>query len=139
MNSLILRSTTRVLIAVLLLLSIFLLLRGHNLPGGGFIGGLVGASAVALYAIAFGLDRARYALRVEPRNLAATGLAVAIASGLFAAFAGRPFLSGEWLFFSLGGDTVYVGTPLLFDIGVYLVVIGIVLTLVFALEERRGD
>lgn len=136
MNSLILRSTTRVLIAALLLLSIFLLLRGHNLPGGGFIGGLVGASAVALYAIAFGLERTRDALRVPPQRLAAVGLAIAVVSGLFAALAGRPYLSGEWIFLPLGGDVVYVGTPLLFDIGVYLVVIGIVLTMIFTLEER---
>ena len=135
MNSLILRNTTRLVIPLLLLVSLFLLLRGHNLPGGGFIGGLVGAGAVSLYAIAFGRENARSALRVSPRRLAALGLAIAIASGLVAAFRGQAYLTGQWATLKFAGDELKLGTPLLFDVGVYLVVIGVVLTMVFALEE----
>ena len=135
MNSVILRATTRLLIAVLLLLSVFLLLRGHNLPGGGFIGGLVAASAVALYAIAFGPARAYRVLPLPPQVVAAMGLAVALGAGLLAAFTGRPFLSGLWLTVYVGDVSYKLGTPLLFDVGVYLLVIGVVLTMLLALEE----
>ena len=135
MNSVILRSTTRVLIALLLLLSIFLLLRGHNLPGGGFIGGLVGGAAFALYSLSYGTAQSRYVLRFEPSLLIGSGLVCALVSGLVSALAQRAFLSGLWLELPLGTGKLKLGTPLIFDIGVYLVVIGVVLSMVFALEE----
>lgn len=133
-NSVILQTTTRVLIALLMLLSVFLLLRGHNLPGGGFIGGLVGAAAFALYGLSFGVGAARHVLRFPPALLLGVGLTVAATSGLLAALAGEPFLSGLWLELPLGGG-LKLGTPLLFDVGVYLVVIGVVLVMAFALED----
>lgn len=133
MTSVIVRSTTRVLIALLMLLSVFLLLRGHNVPGGGFIGGLVGAAAFALYAMSYGASAARYVLRVDPWLVIGVGLAVAVLSGFVAAFVGQAFLAGQWLELPVGG--LKIGTPLLFDIGVYLVVIGVVLKMIFALEE----
>ena len=65
-DSPIFRTAARLLMPLLLLFSVFLLLRGHNEPGGGFVGGLVAAAAFALYAIAFGTRRARQALVVSP-------------------------------------------------------------------------
>jgi multicomponent Na+:H+ antiporter subunit B len=135
-SSLILRTTTRLLIAVLLLFSLFLLLRGHDLPGGGFIGGLVAASALALYAIANGAEAAARLLRLEPRRIIGLGLVTAAGAGVLAAFAGRDFLTGLWWIFPAFGTEVKLSTPLLFDVGVYLVVIGVVLTMLFALEEH---
>jgi len=136
MSSLILRTTTRLLIAVLLLFSVFLLLRGHDLPGGGFIGGLVAASALALYAIAYGADAAARLLRLKPQRVIGLGLVAASAAGAMAALAGRDFLTGLWWIFPAFGTEVKLSTPLLFDVGVYLVVIGVVLTMLFALEEH---
>ncbi len=136
MNSIILRSATSLLIAVLLLFSVFLLLRGHDLPGGGFIGGLLAASAVALYAIAYGYAAAARLLRVPPQTLIGWGLAFGAGAGLLAAFQGQPFLTGQWLIFTLAGVEWKLSSPLVFDVGVYLVVVGVVLTMVFALEER---
>ena len=136
MSSLILRTTTRLLIAVLLLFSVFLLLRGHDLPGGGFIGGLVAASALALYAIAYGADAAARLLRLKPQRVIGLGLVTASAAGVMAALAGRDFLTGLWWIFPAFGTEVKLSTPLLFDVGVYLVVIGVVLTMLFALEEH---
>lgn len=136
MNSLILRTATRLLIAVLLLLSLFLLFRGHDLPGGGFIGGLVAAAAIALYAIAYGAEAAYGLLRLPPRTLMGVGLAAASVAGGLAAFAGAPFLTGLWWIRDIGPITVKLSTPLLFDVGVYLVVIGVVLTMLFSLEEH---
>ncbi len=131
MNSLILSTVARAVIALMVLFSLYLLMRGHNQPGGGFVGGLVAASALLLHAIANGVPATRRMLRVDPRAVAMIGIAVAIAAGLVAAFTDAPFLTGVWAF--PGG--IPLGTPLLFDVGVYLVVVGAVTTLVFALEE----
>ena len=135
LNSVILQTATRLLISLLLLLSVWLLLRGHNLPGGGFIGGLVGASACALYTIAYGVVKAKEALRLEPRLMIGLGLVVAVLSGFIALPFGDAFLAGEWLKFYVFGEEVKIGTPTIFDIGVYFVVIGVTLAMIFALEE----
>jgi len=138
MNSLILNAATRLLVSLLLVFSIYMLLRGHNLPGGGFIGGLIGATGFVLYAIAHGCQATRAALRVEPQNIAMTGLGIALLAGLSAGVMGQPFFTGQWLF--LGATETDKGLPissvLVFDIGVYLVVFGAILTLVLALEEE---
>ncbi len=136
-SSVILKTATRFFIALFMLLSIFLLLRGHNLPGGGFIGGLVGAAAFALYAIANGVSAARYALRISPGQLVGIGLLIAVVGGLLAGLSGRPFLSGEWIPLQFGAEELKLGSPLVFDVGVYLVVIGVVLQMMFNLEEAE--
>ena len=120
MNSVILMAGSRVLAGLLLIFSVYMLLRGHNLPGGGFIGGLIGATGFILQA-----------LRAPPQSIAVVGLGIALAAGALSAFAGDAFLTGQWLY--LAG--LPLSTVLVFDIGVYLVVFGAVLTLVFALEE----
>ena len=137
MISIILQSATRLIFTLLLLFAIFLLLRGHHEPGGGFIAGLVGAGAFVLYAIAYDVRRARHALRIEPRALIGAGLLGAGLSGVVSMFAGRPFLTGVWATWSaLGADAVKAGTPLVFDIGVCLTVIGVTLAIIFALAEE---
>lgn len=136
MTSVILRTTSRLLVGLLLLFSIFLLLRGHNEPGGGFIGGLVAASAFVLYGLAADEASVRYALRFDTRSFIAAGLLVAGASALFPLLLGLPFLTGVWGEFGLFGTTVELGTPVIFDIGVYLAVIGVALTIVLAMAEE---
>ncbi|MEL6585436.1 MAG: Na+/H+ antiporter subunit B [Pseudomonadota bacterium] len=137
-SSLIVRAATRVLVGLLLVFSLWMLLRGHNEPGGGFIGGLIGATGFILYAIAHGCSAARLALRLEPQTIAMVGLGVALAAGIFSTFFGDALFTGQWLF--LGAEEGEKGLPLsnilIFDIGVYLVVLGSVLTLVLALEEE---
>jgi multicomponent Na+:H+ antiporter subunit B len=135
MTSSILQTATRVLMPLLLLFAIFLLLRGHNQPGGGFVGGLVVAASFVLYSIAFGVDAARRALCVRPSTLLGAGLLVALVSGLPGVVAGRAFLTALWTTVVVGPGVVAVGTPLVFDIGVFLAVIGVVLTIVFTLAE----
>lgn len=137
MTSLILRTTTRLLFPLLLLLAVYLTLRGHNAPGGGFIGGLVAAGAFSLYLIAHGPERMRAALRVHPASLLGAGLLLALVAGLLPWYQGLPFLTGVWETFSIGwGEPIKQGTPLLFDLGVMLVVVGFTLTIVYALEEE---
>ena len=135
MMSTILQTATRVLMPLLLLFAVFLLLRGHNQPGGGFVGGLVVASSFVLYSIAFGVDAGRRALLVRPATLLGVGPLVALTSGLPAVFTGQPFMTAQWTEVSLGQTAVALGTPLVFDVGVFLAVIGVVLTIVFTLAE----
>jgi multicomponent Na+:H+ antiporter subunit B len=135
MTSLILRTATRFLMPLLLLFALFLLLRGHNAPGGGFVGGLVVAAAFVLYAIAYGVDASRRALLVDPSTLLGAGLLVALGSSIPAALAGRPFLTAMWTTIGTAPAAVDLGTPLVFDVGVFLAVIGVVLTIVFTLTD----
>ncbi|MBN2119227.1 MAG: Na+/H+ antiporter subunit B [Anaerolineales bacterium] len=138
MTSLILRTTTRYLTPLLLIFSVFLFLRGHNQPGGGFAGGLVAAAPFALFSIAFGAAEARRVLQVEPRWLIGVGLLAALASGVIGLLGGYPFLTGTWGYLKLPGFGVLdIGTPLFFDLGVYLAVIGVTLSIIFALEEAE--
>lgn len=134
MSSLILSTVARLVVAMMLVFSVFLLLRGHNEPGGGFLGGLVAAIGLILYLVAEGTQALRAALRVDPRSVAFVGLATSLAAGLFGLVAGAPFFTGLWT--TIGGYKV--GTPVLFDVGVYLVVVGGVIALVLALEEEIG-
>jgi multicomponent Na+:H+ antiporter subunit B len=134
-TSSILQTATRVLMPLLLLFAVFLLLRGHNQPGGGFVAGLVVASSLVLYSIAFGVDAGRRALLVTPATLLGAGLLVALTSGLPAVIAGRSFMTALWTEVPFGPTSVAIGTPLVFDAGVFLAVIGVVLTIVFTLAE----
>ena len=131
MTSLILRIATRVLMPLLLLYGMFLLLRGHNAPGGGFAGGLVVAAAYALHSFAFGVIAARRALLVDPSRLIGTGLLFALGSGLLPLCLENPFLHRCGSIPAMG-----IGTPTLFDPGVFLVVIGVVTTMTFTLVEE---
>ena len=135
MTSSILQTAVRLLIPLLLLFAVFLTLRGHHQPGGGFVGGLVVAASFVLYSIAFSVDAARRALLVRPSTLLGTGLLVALVSGLPAVLAGQPFMTAIWTTIPTGLTTLAVGTPLVFDVGVCLAVIGVVLTIVFTLAD----
>ncbi len=141
MTSAILQTATRVLMPLLLLFAAFLLLRGHNEPGGGFVGGLVVAASFVLYSIAYGVDAARRALLVEPSTLLGGGPLIALLSGIPAVLLGRPFLTALWIKVGVGPVAIDLGTPLLFDIGVFLAVIGVVVTIVFTLADvsLRGE
>jgi len=137
MNSLILRTATRLLVSLMLLFSLFVLLRGHNDPGGGFIGGLIAASALAVHGLAFGPRAIHLALRIDARAVAGLGLVAALVASLLAAFTDRPFLTALWWFPDLGLDAkLAIGTPLLFDIGVYLVVVGAVCAMIAGFEDE---
>ena len=138
MNSIILATVSRLLTGLLLVFSVFLLLRGHNLPGGGFSGGLVAASAFVLFAFASGFPAARRVLVAPPRIIMGFGLVVAIVAGLAGNVAGLPFLTGLWdkTPFPVVGK---LGTPLLFDTGVYFAVLGVTTLIVFSLGEDSEE
>lgn len=138
MNSLILSAATRILVGLMLLFSVYMLIRGHNEPGGGFIGGLIATIGIVLYAISQGCAAAREALRLDPLSIAMGGLGIALFAGVMAIFFNDAFFSGQWAFpFADGSEKGFpISTVLLFDIGVYLVVVGAVLSIVLGLEEE---
>ena len=135
MFSVILSTASRYLFPLMLIFSFFLLLRGHNEPGGGFVGGLVAAAAYALYLIANGIEEAQKLLKAEPIKLIAIGLLLAIISAFISVITGQDFMTGLWAKneFPVIGK---VGTPLLFDLGVYFLVFGIVTKIIFSLAEE---
>lgn len=136
MNTVIFRTISPYLAALMIVFSIFVLLRGHNEPGGGFIGGLIAASAIAIYGIAVGVKEVRKALVFHPITFAGFGVFIAALSGFFSLFAEVPFLMGLWLFLELSdGSELALSTPMLFDIGVYFVVLGAISTIALSLEE----
>ncbi len=136
MRSVILSTATRFLLPLLLVFSVFVLLRGHSEPGGGFIGGLVASAAFALYALAFDVRDARRTLRVSPRVLIGIGLLLALLAAAFPLLLGYPFMTGLLTEFSLPAIGP-LSVPLVFDTGVYLVVIGVVATIVFTFFENN--
>ena len=136
MQSYILRAATRLLVGLILVFSVYLLFRGHNAPGGGFSAALVAGTAFSLFAISEGPQAVRQALRIDPRVLIAWGLLLATGSGLLAAVFGQPYMTGLWWTPEAFAGALAVGPPLFFDIGVFLVVLGTILTLVLKLEER---
>ncbi|MEM6849486.1 MAG: Na+/H+ antiporter subunit B [Pseudomonadota bacterium] len=135
MSTLIFRTIAPYLAALMVLFSIFVLLRGHNEPGGGFIGGLIAASALAIYGIAHGPDAVRKALVVHPNALAGFGLTIAGLAGVASVVVSKPFLTGLWFLPVVSDVKLPISNVLVFDVGVYFVVVGSVAAIALALEE----
>lgn len=137
MNSVIVRTISRGMLPALLMYSLFLLNAGHDAPGGGFVGGLVAASAFVLYSLAYDVPAARHVLRVDSKTLVGAGLALALATALLPVAGGQAFMTGLWTEVALPGvGTITIGTPIVFDIGVYLLVLGVTLTILLPLREQ---
>ncbi|HET8885051.1 MAG TPA: Na+/H+ antiporter subunit B [Salinimicrobium sp.] len=135
MKTIILRTASNYLLPILLVFSVFILLRGHYLPGGGFVGGLIAAVAFVLHAFANDLKETKLLLKIHPGFLIPFGLAISFFSGVFPIlFEGSAFMTGIWY---PGKIPVLgsMGTALFFDIGVYFVVIGVTLTILFTISE----
>lgn len=137
MNSVLLATAARLFKPLLLLVSVFVLLRGHDEPGGGFVGGLLGASAFALDAVTRNTGSARRKLPLAPHALLGAGLLMAAASGLPALLQGQPFLTAQRYEAALPfAVQITLSTVLLFDAGVYVVVMGAALLIMFTLGEE---
>lgn len=131
-HSLILRTAATAIMPLMLLFSVFIFLAGHQEPGGGFIAALVAAGGFATYALAYGVPAARRLLRVDPVRLMAVGLSLAFIAGLMGLLAGRPFMTGLWIM------SIHQGTPVLFDLGVFVTVLGVVVCAIFTLAEEAS-
>lgn len=137
MTSLILRTSTPFLAPLLFIVSLFLLFRGHNQPGGGFVGGLIAASSFALYVIAFNVQHARRRLGIDPHILTGLGLVIALSSGMVSLIQGEPFMTGQWVDIEVPWlGHLELSTPLVFDMGVYFVVLGVLMLIILSLAEE---
>lgn len=134
MRSLVLQTTSGFLLGLLSVLSVFMLLRGHDAPGGGFVGGLLLAAGFALRSLSHGPAAARRALPAHPRTFVGAGLLVAVVAACAGMIAGQPLLAPLWAGRVPGLGSV--GTVVLFDLGVYLVVAGTALTILLTLAEE---
>jgi multicomponent K+:H+ antiporter subunit A len=122
-----LRVMSRPLLPLLVLVAVYLMLRGHNLPGGGFIGGLVASVALILQFMASGLRFASPRLRFNFIATAAVGLAVALGTGVAAMVLGAPFLTSAFSHVHLGPFDFEIASALAFDLGVFLTVVAVLL------------
>lgn len=136
MNSLILSTATRILLPILLVFSIFILIRGHQEPGGGFVGGLIASMAFALYTLSNGVAAAKNIFPRSPNALIIAGLSTSLLSGLVSLFIGKPAFTGIWgsYEFPVIGP---LSTVFFFDIGVYLVVLGVSTSIIFTLKQKE--
>lgn len=129
---------TRSMVPTLALFSVFLLVIGHDVPGGGFAGGLIASLALLLIFLSFGSRGLRRALPVEPDMIMGIGLAMAVLAGVIGALFEGTFLSYTYASWSapLVGE-VKVSSLLLFDLGVYVLVIGLVATATLRLGTEQ--
>ena len=132
MQSIVFSAMARILFWVMLIVSILILLRGHNQPGGGFVGGLIAAMAIGVVALAEGVSKARALLPLHPVTLIGLGVLAGLLGGLPGLLVEGSFLQHQWLIFDNGFK---IGTTLIFDVGVYLVVVGGMLALILRLYE----
>lgn len=135
-DDIILHLTTRIITFIIITFSIYLFFAGHHNPGGGFIGGLVTASAIVLLLLAFDLETVKKIVPIDFKRVAAVGVLIAVLTGLASVFFEEPFLNQTYGTFHLPifGETE-LATATLFDLGVYLAVVGTALTIVFSIGE----
>jgi len=129
MKNKLLKIGTHYIGSLLLVFSLLILYRGHNLPGGGFIGGLVAASGIILWSIAYGWNITNKKFKLHPISLMGIGLTIALVSVFIGPVFGYDYMKGVWLpalELPIIGK-IKLGTPFLFDIGVYFAVIGFTL------------
>lgn len=136
-NDVILQTTTRVVSFLILAFSLYILFAGHNAPGGGFIGGLMTAAGLVLLYLAFDMKSMEKVLPVNFLQLTAMGLLIALLTGLGSFLFGAPFLSHAFNYFDIPllGEQTELATAVLFDIGVYLTVLGVTMTIITTIGE----
>lgn len=135
-NDVIFRTIAKWLAYMIIGFSVFIFFAGHNAPGGGFIGGLIGAGALLVLTLAFGTGTVRKILPVDYRLMTATGLLIAVFTGIGSFVFDVPFLSHTFghVDLPLFGETE-LATATIFDLGVYLTVIGVTMTIILKIGE----
>ncbi|SFF49880.1 multicomponent Na+:H+ antiporter subunit A [Paenibacillus algorifonticola] len=137
-NDVILKTIAKLVIFIILTFSLFLFFSGHNEPGGGFIGGLMTAAAFVLLAMAFGMKTIREVIPIDFRKVSAVGILVALLTGIGSFLYDVPFLSHTFGYQNLPllGHSE-LATAMLFDLGVYLTVIGITMTIILTIGRDK--
>jgi multicomponent K+:H+ antiporter subunit A len=139
-HPLIMATLTRLLLPLTLLVAAFILLRGHNLPGGGFIAGLITAVALIVQYLANGIDWTASRLRTDMHRVVGAGLALATGTGLVAMGLGYPFLTSTFthLHWPVVGE-FELASAMAFDFGVFLVVVGATVLILVQLGRLGQD
>ncbi|HLR51507.1 MAG TPA: Na(+)/H(+) antiporter subunit B [Candidatus Avamphibacillus sp.] len=135
-NDVILHMVTKIVVFIILTLAIYLFIAGHNQPGGGFIAGLVLSSAFVLLYLVNDIDTINKGLPLNFMVVAAVGVFLSVATGLGALVFGDPFLTQTFTskYFSFIGETA-LSTVTLFEAGVALTVVGVVVTIILSISE----
>lgn len=140
MSSLILRTATRLIVPLTLLFAAFMALKGHNAPGGGFIGGLIAAVALALQRMANGPEALRNMVPEHPRSLIFFGLALALLTAVIPLVGGLPLLTSAIVDVHLPtGEAIHVASAMFFDLGVLFVVVGVSIGMIIRLSEELEE
>ncbi|HEY2494024.1 MAG TPA: Na(+)/H(+) antiporter subunit B [Paenibacillus sp.] len=131
-----LQTSTKILVFIIMTFSIYILFAGHHNPGGGFIGGLITASALVLLYITFDLQTVRDIIPVDFNQLAATGVIVSVLTGTASFLFDVPFLTQTFTYVDLPllGKTE-LASAVIFDLGVYMTVIGTTMTIITSISE----
>jgi multicomponent Na+:H+ antiporter subunit B len=135
-KSLLLEQLAKILVPLLLAVSLFFLLRGHDLPGGGFIGGLAAAASFIILGLSTGPAAVAEALKVPPSRFMGLGILVAVLSGVPGLLFKGSFMKGVWWEIDLAAGPIKIGTPLIFDIGIYLIVLGMTTSIYLSLGKE---
>jgi multicomponent Na+:H+ antiporter subunit B len=135
-NLLMLHTVTRIVVFIILAFSVFLFFAGHNNPGGGFIGGLMTAAALLLLYVAFDVKTIKQVIPFNYTTMIGVGLLIAIGTGVYSMVNGDPFLTqyDDYLTVPVLGE-IHLTTALPFDLGVYLVVVGVALLSILTIAE----
>jgi len=135
-NEVLLQSITKVIVFIILTLALYLFFSGHNNPGGGFVGGLVLASCFVLMLLAFDIETVRKGIPVDFKLVAASGAAIVVLTGLGGTIFGEAFLKQTFatFHFSIFGE-VELSTVTIFESGVALAVVGVVVTIILSISE----
>lgn len=132
----ILQTAAKVVVFIILTYSVHLFFSGHHNPGGGFIGGLVLASAIVLLYMSFDIQTVNKGLPIDYKWVSAIGVLIALLGGISGLFFNEPFLFQSFDYYPLPlfGETE-LATAVLFDIGVYLAVVGTAITIILSIGE----
>jgi multisubunit Na+/H+ antiporter MnhB subunit len=137
MSTLILRTAAKLLVPLSLTFAVFVYFKGHQMPGGGFVAGLVTAVALVVHRMSMGPGSLQKLLPASERTIIAIGLALALGTGMAALLFGLPFLASNYGYWPLpDGDYVEWATVMAFDLGVMLVVAGVVVGMIDALSRE---
>ncbi|WP_225340406.1 Na(+)/H(+) antiporter subunit B [Lysinibacillus capsici] len=135
-NDMIIQFTAKIVFFIIFFFSIHIFLAGHYTPGGGFVGGLLTSSALVLLVLAYDINTVRHILPINYTYLTAIGLLLALATAAYPMFVGKPFFTHFFDYFDLpllGKQSLH--TAMLFDSGVYLVVVGVTMTIIQTIGE----
>lgn len=135
-NDVILQFTAKLVFFMIFLFSVHIFMAGHYTPGGGFVGGLLAASAIVLLILAFDLKTVQTGFHINYRIMVAIGLVLALGTAAYPMLDGKPFFTHYFDYFDLPffGETS-LHTAMLFDAGVYLVVVGVTMTIIQSIGE----